>query len=75
MGTVRGMGEAYNKKAQRQRLRTIFRVNLCLVVLEALSIFAPMGPMARLGMSAIALMISLIGIVAVLVLWRLDCKQ
>ena len=61
--------------AQRQRLRTIARVSLCLVVLEAFSTFLPMGATARLGAFLIALIASLIGIAAALWLWRLDSKQ
>lgn len=61
--------------AQRQRLRTIARVSLCLVLLEAFSNFLPMGAKAREGALVMALIASLIGIAAALWLWRLDSKQ
>lgn len=64
-----------SRKAQRNRLRTIFRASLCLVVLEALSTFAPMAPAIRIGLVAISLMASLTGIAAVLILIRLDSKH
>jgi hypothetical protein len=62
-------------KSLRLRLRTIARASFCLVGLETLSSFFDMPASARLGALAIALVASLIGIAAVLWLWRLDSKQ